>query len=64
MAGPTGPSGLMKILVGSIPGPQGPGWVNYWPFGPPEEHLVGINANSADTPTDNTRDKLPENYGL
>jgi len=32
--GTTGPSGLMKTLVGSIPGPKGPGWVDYWPFGP------------------------------
>ena len=32
--GTIGPSGLMKILVGSIPGPNGPGWVNYGPFGP------------------------------
>ena len=50
--GTTGPSGLMKILVRSIPGPNGPGWVNYWPFGPPEEHHVGSNAKSADTPAD------------
>ena len=42
----------MKILVGSIPGPIGPGWVNYWPFGPHEKHHVGINAKSADAPAD------------
>ena len=57
--GTTGPSGLRKILVGSIPGPQGPGWVNYWPSGPPEEHRVGINTRSADAPASMPND-LPE----
>ncbi len=35
------------LLSHRFPGPQGPGWVNCWPFGPPEEHLVGIDAKSA-----------------
>ncbi len=42
----------MKILVGAIPGPNGPGLVNYWPVGPLEEPHVVINAKSADTPAD------------
>ena len=49
----------MKILVGAIPGPNGPGWVNYWPVGPLEEYHVGINLKSADAPAD-MHNPLPE----
>ena len=45
--------------MGSIPGLNGPGWVNYWPFGPAEELHVGINAKSADAPAD-MPNHLPE----
>jgi len=37
--GTNGPSGLMKTLVGSIPGPKGPGWVNCWPGWAGEERF-------------------------
>ena len=36
----------MKTLVGSIPGPKGPGWVNCWPLGPKKADSENLRATN------------------